>query len=34
MTAANASLIYSLAAVAFCWVLLWLLWRKRVFLQV
>jgi predicted acyltransferase len=29
-----ASLIYSLAAVGFCWVLLWLLWRKRVFLKI
>ncbi len=32
--AANASLIYSMAAVAFCWTLLWLLWRKRIFLKV
>ena len=32
--AANASLIYSLAAVLFCWTLLWLLWRKRIFLKV
>jgi predicted acyltransferase len=31
---ANASLIYSLAAVLFCWFLLWLLWRKRIFLKV
>jgi predicted acyltransferase len=31
---ANASLIYSLAAVSFCWFLLWLLWRKRIFLKV
>jgi predicted acyltransferase len=30
----NASLIYSLGAVIFCWVLLWLLWRKRIFLKV
>jgi predicted acyltransferase len=30
----NASLIYSLGAVIFCWILLWLLWRKRVFLKV
>jgi predicted acyltransferase len=30
----NASLIYSLGAVIFCWTLLWLLWRKRVFLKV
>jgi predicted acyltransferase len=31
---ANASLVYSLGAVAFCWVLLWLLWRKKIFLKV
>src|SRR5271166_796537 len=31
---ANASLIYSLAAVLFCWILLWFLWRKRIFLKV
>lgn len=31
---ANASLIYSIAAVFFCWFLLWLLWRKRIFLKV
>jgi predicted acyltransferase len=30
---ANASLIYSAAAVLFCWFLLWLLWRKRIFLK-
>lgn len=30
----TASLIYSLAAVGFCWFLLWLLWRKRVFLKI
>src|ERR1700733_10698554 len=30
----NASLIYSLAAVLFCWILLWFLWRKRIFLKV
>jgi predicted acyltransferase len=29
-----ASLIYSLAAVGFCWLLLWLLWRKRIFLKI
>ncbi|HVO62092.1 MAG TPA: heparan-alpha-glucosaminide N-acetyltransferase domain-containing protein [Terriglobales bacterium] len=29
-----ASLIYSLAAVGSCWVLLWLLWRKRIFLKI
>ncbi len=32
--AANASLIYSLVAVLFCWILLWLLWRKQIFLKV
>jgi predicted acyltransferase len=32
--AANASLVYSVGAVAFCWFLLWLLWRKRIFLKV
>jgi len=31
---ANASLIYSVAAVLFCWVLLWLLWRKKIFIKV
>jgi len=34
LSAANASLIYSLAAVLFCWILLWLLWRKRIFIKV
>jgi predicted acyltransferase len=34
LTAANASLVYSLGAVAFCWILLWFLWRKRIFLKV
>lgn len=34
LSAANASLVYSFAAVAFCWTLLWLLWRKRIFLKV
>jgi len=31
---ANAALLFSVASVLFCWVLLWLLWRKRVFLKV
>ena len=31
---ANTSLIYSLGAVLFCWFLLWLLWRRRIFLKV
>jgi predicted acyltransferase len=30
----NASLLYSLGAVLFCWILLWFLWRKRIFLKV
>jgi len=32
--AANASLVYPAAGVLFCWVLLWLLWRKRIFIKV
>lgn len=32
--AANASLVYSVGAVLFCWVLLWLLWRKRIFIKI
>lgn len=34
LSTANASLIYSLGAVAICWILLWLLWRKKIFLKV
>lgn len=34
LSAPNASLVYSLAALLFCWILLWLLWRKRIFLKV
>jgi predicted acyltransferase len=34
LSVANASLVYSLAAVAFCWLLLWPLWRKKIFLKV
>jgi predicted acyltransferase len=34
LSVANASLIYSLGAVAFCWILLWFLWQKRIFLKV
>ena len=30
---ANASLIYSAAAVLFCWFFLWLLWRKQIFIK-
>jgi predicted acyltransferase len=32
-SAANASLVYSLGAVLFCWILLWFLWRKQIFLK-
>jgi predicted acyltransferase len=31
---ANASLVYYIAAVLFCWALLWLLWRKRIFIKI
>jgi hypothetical protein len=31
---ANASLVYSLCAVLLCWIMLWFLWRKRIFLKV
>jgi predicted acyltransferase len=34
LSVANASLVYSLGAVAFCWILLWFLWRKKIFLKV
>lgn len=34
LSAANASLVYSMAALSFCWFLLWLLWRRRIFLKV
>jgi predicted acyltransferase len=30
----NASLLYSLAAMVFCWILLWLLWRNRIFIKI
>jgi hypothetical protein len=26
--------VYSLCAVMFCWILLWFLWRKRIFIKV
>jgi predicted acyltransferase len=29
----SPAIIYSLCAVLFCWSLLWLLWRKRIFLK-
>jgi len=31
---ANAALIFAVASVLFCWCLLWLLWRKKIFLKV
>jgi predicted acyltransferase len=34
LATANASLVYSLAALAICWILLWLLWRKNIFLKI
>ena len=33
MNAPNTSLLYSLGPVLFCWVVLWMLWRKRIFLK-
>ena len=30
----NASLIYSAGALFFCWTLLWLFWRKRIFIKI
>ena len=34
LSTANASLVYSFAAVNICWLMLWLLWRKKIFLKV
>jgi predicted acyltransferase len=34
LSAPNASLVYSLGAVLICWMLMWLLWRKKIFLKV
>jgi predicted acyltransferase len=34
LSTANASLVYSLGAVLICWILLWFLWRKKIFLKV
>jgi predicted acyltransferase len=31
---AIASLLYSVCAVSFCWLLLWLLWKKQIFIKV
>ena len=34
LSTANASLLYSLGAVTICWILLWVLWRRKIFLKV
>jgi predicted acyltransferase len=34
LSVANASLVYSLGALVICWIMLWLLWRKKIFLKV
>ena len=34
LSIANASLVYSIIAVVICWMILWFLWRKRIFLKV
>jgi predicted acyltransferase len=34
LSAANASLMYSAGAVLFCWGLMWVLWRKKIFVKV
>jgi predicted acyltransferase len=34
LSTANASLLYSLAALLFCWLLLCILWRRKIFLKV
>lgn len=34
LSAPNASLVYSGGALLFCWILLWLLWRKRIYLKI
>jgi predicted acyltransferase len=34
LSAGNASLVYSVGAVLFCWLLLWLLWRKKIFIKI
>jgi predicted acyltransferase len=31
---ANASLLYSLAAILFCWILLWLLYQRKIFIKI
>jgi predicted acyltransferase len=34
LSVANASLLYSVGAVLICWILLWFLWRKKIFLKI
>jgi predicted acyltransferase len=34
LSVANASLVYSLGAVLICWIMLWFLWRRKIFLKV
>jgi predicted acyltransferase len=34
LSVGNASLVYSIFAVLFCWFLLWLFWRKRIFVKI
>jgi predicted acyltransferase len=34
LSVTNASLVYSVGAVLICWILLWFLWRKKIFLKV
>jgi len=34
LSVANASLVYSIVAVSFCWFLLWLFWRKQIFAKI
>jgi predicted acyltransferase len=34
LSVANASLVYSLGALLLCWLMLWFLWRKKIFLKV
>lgn len=34
LSVTHASLVYSVASVLFCWMLLWVLWRKKIFLKV
>jgi predicted acyltransferase len=34
LSVTNASLVYSLGALLICWIMLWFLWRKKIFLKV